>query len=405
MKYIFSILLFLIIFESVVTDKFRTKRMALAMKTMKNIYEAKLKRRKLEDTDESMSDTETGTIEPNNTQSDDPSVEPKNMTVNETVATETVQNNTNASVQIKKFHNFPKRPPTQKTFTFGVFFYFLGKKIARTVVIRLKIVYIYRGLRNLQEGDTAESVPANCTIKEKYEEFAGKDGNGTNVDYDCEGVTQFSGEITNATLDTNYSLKLDDEILPFTEVNFDSDAASEAENIVSAPNYSLTGSLSHSKVEFKGSNFFINGDSTFDPEITDDTIGKELPMEFIHYTSKENYIKKNITCNILNKTAINCKGSVRSYLLNITQAKCYDPEVYLSINIDPEDETGEFVGSSQTKTYRKNSSGLSGGSIAGIVIACVVVILAASIAAIMLRKPTPPIDNTTVVDLNPVENV
>ena len=50
-------------------------------------------------------------------------------------------------------------------------------------------------------------------------------------------------------------------------------------------------------------------------------------------------------------------------------------------------------------TYSKSSSGLSGGAIAGIVIACVVALAAASIAAIMLRKPTPPVDNTTIVDL------
>ena len=54
---------------------------------------------------------------------------------------------------------------------------------------------------------------------------------------------------------------------------------------------------------------------------------------------------------------------------------------------------------SGSNVYRKSSSGLSGGAIAGIVIACVVVLIAAAVAAIMLRKPTPPIENTTVVDL------
>ena len=53
----------------------------------------------------------------------------------------------------------------------------------------------------------------------------------------------------------------------------------------------------------------------------------------------------------------------------------------------------------ESNVYRKSSSGLSGGAIAGIVIACVVVLVAAAVAAIMLRKPSPPIENTTVVDL------
>ena len=56
------------------------------------------------------------------------------------------------------------------------------------------------------------------------------------------------------------------------------------------------------------------------------------------------------------------------------------------------------IGGSGNRYYSKSSSGLSGGAIAGIVIACVVALAAASIAAIMLRKPAP-VDNTTIVDL------
>ena len=65
-------------------------------------------------------------------------------------------------------------------------------------------------------------------------------------------------------------------------------------------------------------------------------------------------------------------------------------------NITAADEVEQ---TSTNPVYRKSSSGLSGGAIAGIVIACVAVLIAAAVAAIMLRKPTPPIDNTTVVDL------
>ena len=66
--------------------------------------------------------------------------------------------------------------------------------------------------------------------------------------------------------------------------------------------------------------------------------------------------------------------------------------------------TASNTGSSSGNVYKKGSSGLSGGAIAGIVIACVAVLVAASVAAIMLRKPTPPVDNTTVTNLQ-TENI
>jgi hypothetical protein len=59
----------------------------------------------------------------------------------------------------------------------------------------------------------------------------------------------------------------------------------------------------------------------------------------------------------------------------------------------------------EKKVIKKEFKWFSGGAIAGIVISCVVVLAAASIAAIMLRKPSPPIDNTTVVGLKTVENI
>ena len=92
---------------------------------------------------------------------------------------------------------------------------------------------------------------------------------------------------------------------------------------------------------------------------------------------------------------------------NLTLSKIETDDLYASFNVPQNQEETPIRagGSGNNIYYRKNSSGLSGGAIAGIVIACVVVLAAASIAAIMLRKPSPPIDNTTVVGLKTVENV
>ena len=94
---------------------------------------------------------------------------------------------------------------------------------------------------------------------------------------------------------------------------------------------------------------------------------------------------------------------------NLTLSKYESNDLYLSFNIPEGVNTEERINagpsSNRNTFYRKSSSGLSGGAIAGIVIACVVVLAAASIAAIMLRKPAPPIDNTTVVGLKTVENL
>ena len=77
--------------------------------------------------------------------------------------------------------------------------------------------------------------------------------------------------------------------------------------------------------------------------------------------------------------------------------------------IDPTESVNElgtnFIYRGSRFNYRKSKNGLSGGAIAGIVIACVVELIAASIAPIMLRKPSHHIDNTTVVGLKTIENM
>ena len=404
MRYLLSLLLLCAIFGNSLTERISKKKMVAAMKTVKALHDFKERKRKLEGNTD-VSDTETGTTPPTTAAGSlDPNVGSYNMTANETVDTETNTTNTEAKVQIRKFHKF-QRKKEEKKITFNVYFYFFGRIISRTIIIRIKITYSKgRILRNLQELE-AESVPTECGIAKQYEQYAGQMGNGSNVDYDCEANTTSEAPVEAATLDTDYSLMLDNQPLNFEEINFDTDAAEEAQDITSAKTYTMIGTLENTKADFQRSYLDINGEPKLNVKTLKDAGVNELTLEFIHYTSKDKYIKKNVTCSIFNETALRCPENIRSYLTNISQAKCYDEQIYVSFNVNPEDETGEIYGQGGNTLFRKHSSGLSGGSIAGIVIACVVVLIAASIAAIMLRKPAPPIDSSTVVDLKTTDNI
>ena len=162
-------------------------------------------------------------------------------------------------------------------------------------------------------------------------------------------------------------------------------------------------------------------------------IGKVIKMRLrlLYATSRLRNLQEALaqsvtsTCNIVDSSKVGDTGTGEDIDYSCTAPKLVGMEVS-NVNLDttvPMDIDGDTVdfrdvnfsqeadgqagnltkatGSkdSGSNVYRKSSSGLSGGAIAGIVIACVVVLIAAAVAAIMLRKPTPPIENTTVVDL------
>jgi len=424
-------------------------RMAKVAQAMKLISDAKEKKlRKLDEGTDQSSETEAGaTSEANATVSstervtppdtsvetsapieeyNDPSTSNEPESANATAANAPVAvdkpvatkpkttTKTDAPVQVTKFHSFKTEPGSQVV-TLGVFFYFFGRPIVKYFVFRLRITY-KSGLRNLQEAK-AESARTDCEIEDKS--LLGKTlgpEEGANVNYICEAnATQGDVTTANFTLNTDVPLTMVNangtmESLDFTEVNFNGDSAETAsslqENVIEMSqdsSYYLKESIAYiDKYILILSGRLSNSRLLRRLALNEGTIKMNLSNtdgstnEYECYISGDSSDSKNLTCDTQSNPL---RSTVRD--LHLSSGTNDDKQ---TLFIEMKNATGNasypIVPSPGNKyTYSKSSSGLSGGAIAGIVIACVVALAAASIAAIMLRKPSPPVDNTTIVDL------
>jgi hypothetical protein len=322
--------------------------------------------------------------------------------------------NSKAAVQVTKFHNF--KPPTTKgpgKVTFGVFFYFVGRPIVKFIVMRLRITY-KSGLRNLQET-TAESARTDCELKDPT--LAGKtlsEEEGKNVNYNCEAnATQGDASTANFTLNTDVPMTMVNangtaETLDFAEVNFNGDAADESTSL-----QTNTQTISESYIftatnwEFAKQVLVLTGTLTSGRRLRNLALreGQTVQMTLVDSSNEGNKYDCTINGVSSSPSTLECdtssnpiKTTVEKLNLNAGTANSNSTLVTLKMADTLDGSTAITTPSSSRYTYNKSSSGLSGGAIAGIVIACVVALAAASIAAIMLRKPAP-VDNTTIVDL------
>ena len=426
MKYILSFLFLCVVFQCIQANEDRDvilKKMARAALALRNIVKAKEeKMRKLQQATDQEPEPDfivntipddipanSSTIQPAQNLSNVPQVEP--------VATEDTNSTTTDSGYLaKKFYSFIQQSNLIK---FGLLFSFYKRKITYTIVMRIILTYSSGRSRNLQMKTNAKgaALPTTCVIKN--DSLIGMEGNGENIDYDCTGAApEGAGNITEAVIDTNSPLYIGSDEVKADEISFSKD--SDVGNIASATKSVII--LDSATAIFGNNQINLTGILTPLKEARENNIkeGNKYSMQFYDVSSDS---LKSLNCTVtglrdqLIKIPCNlsCDAEstpIETYYGNLTQAKIETSNIYLTVNPDftnGEDEETLLNSASGSNAnniyYRKNSSGLSGGAIAGIVIACVVVLAAASIAAIMLRKPSPPIDNTTVVGLKTVENM
>ncbi len=426
MKYILSFLFLCVVFQCIQANEDRDvilKKMARAALALRNIVKAKEeKMRKLQQATDKEPEPDfivntipddipanSSTIQPAQNLSNVPQVEP--------VATEDTNSTTTYSGYLaKKFYSFIQQSNLIK---FGLLFSFYKRDITYTIVMRIIVTYRSGRARNLQMKTNAEgaSLPITCVIIN--DSLIGMKGKGENIDYDCTGAApEGAGNITKAVIDTNSPLYIGSDEVKADEISFSKD--SDVSNIASATKSVII--LDSTTAIFGNNQINLTGILTPLKEARENNIkeGNKYSMQFYDVSSDS---LKSLNCTVtgfrdqLIKIPCNlsCDAEstpIETYYGNLTQAKIETSNIYLTVNPDftnGEDEETLLNSASGSNAnniyYRKNSSGLSGGAIAGIVIACVVVLAAASIAAIMLRKPSPPIDNTTVVGLKTVENI
>ena len=427
MKYILSFLFLCVVFQCIQANEDRDvilKKMARAALTLRNIVKAKEeKMRKLQQGTNQVSESEpdfTVNTVPTDIPAGSPTIQPaenlSNVPQVEPVATEDTNSTTTDSGYLaKKFYGFKQQ---SNLIQFGLLFSFYKRLITRTIVMRIIVIYRSGRSRNLQMKTNAEgaSLPTTCEIKKKS--LVGKEGSGENIDYDCTGAApEGAGNIAEAVIDTNSSLYIGGTEVKANDISFSKD--SDVGNIANATKSVII--LDSTTAEFGNNQINLTGILTPIKEGRENNIkeGNKYSMQFYDVSSDS---LKSLNCTVTGfrdqLVKIPCNLScdaestpIETYYGNLTQAKIENSNMYLTVNPDFTQEREDRLLNSASGInanniyYRKNSSGLSGGAIAGIVIACVVVLAAASIAAIMLRKPSPPIDNTTVVGLKTVENI
>ena len=301
------------------------------------------------------------------------------------------------SINILLFSNYQTRTYTSLrpvVITFTLYIVYRGYTPFSRVTFTLRLAFmLFRGLQ--ESNETYTNTTSSCT-------FVSQDLETGICGYSCEADTDREP----SSVESLNDYKFDNQSFELGNNFTISDLALENSNNLVFANSTI------SKIKTLENGVVFNNDSsTFSIRgqlkgVDSDTI----PFTFVDKSKgEEDASLVNVRCNVTNKDD------------NDFQIKC-DPETDLqtyingTVGVLDDEQTGVYlnmtehqnyvnVRKSSNVVYRKNSSGLSGGAIAGIVIACAVILILVSLIIMCIRKPkSPENNNSSVVGLRTVDN-
>ena len=293
----------------------------------------------------------------------------------------------------------PNSPLNPRRAVFEAYFIRIdGDSTIMPVRIYIVVTITYRRLRALQQATEDKDETAVCD-RTSFDE-------DPNVRYNCSFQVEEEGDIGNVAMD------------PSTPPVFEglTGAAAPQITISSLVNETMTEKgiqtatsndllktqylLNNTVLEENGLRFKLKG------EMSSYTTEKKIILSF---DEKGNGKIKNATCDVNYLQAkvyeLDClaERGINSHLNGVTGITTGSEEKVIIYMKEGTDEILN-VGSNYMGLYnRSSSSGLSGGAIAGIVIACVIVLLAIAIGVMFCRKssvPAPFQESTLGVNVN-----
>ena len=291
------------------------------------------------------------------------------------------------------------------TIVFRVFIYFINVPMYPRLSFTVKITQ--HRLRELQD------ITKNSSL---YCHLNNSDVQGSLAPYDCEAQATIEPD----EVSSNGHYKFEDENgRPITLETDDANGIEVPDDVEkNAENIHLQNSTTFSYVALENAGYFVEDDGkTF--HITGQLVGTDTDKVIKAKSIPVTFYKEDTNTPI----TISCStsGNVDAFELICVapqnfNAKINNAKAQVSDNIpiifsaitegaNNLEITGAGNLTNNNVYYRKNSSGLSGGVIAAIVIPCAVVLILLTIIGMYIRRPKPAMNsNSTIVELRTVDN-